>query len=142
MKEPGLREAVLKTGKMFRQMMPIFLGVMLLISLVITAFSDMSLGGVFTGSYLLDPAMGAILGSIALGNPINSYIIGGELLAIGVSMVAVAAFIIAWVTVGVVQFPAESMILGRRFAILRNGLSFLMAIIIAIILAGLLEVLA
>ena len=60
-------------------------------------------------------------------------IIGGELLAQGVSLVAVTAFLIAWVTVGVVQLPAESILLGRRFALLRNIISFVFSVIVAII---------
>jgi len=60
-------------------------------------------------------------------------VIGGELKNQGVSMVAVLAFILSWVTVGVVQLPAESLMLGKKFAIIRNFVSFLMAILIAIL---------
>jgi len=51
----------------------------------------------------------------------------------GVSLIAVTAFIVAWVTVGVVQFPAEVAILGKRFAIARNAVAFISAIIVALI---------
>jgi hypothetical protein len=44
----------------------------------------------------------------------------------------VTAFIAAWVTVGVIQLPAEAAILGKRFALTRNALSFIFAIIVAI----------
>ncbi len=63
----------------------------------------------------------------------TSYIIGGELLKNGVSLVAVLAFIVSWVTVGTVQLPAESLMLGRKFALLRNGISLIMAIAIAVL---------
>jgi len=63
---------------------------------------------------------------------LTSYIIGGELLKNGVSLVAVLAFIVSWVTVGTVQLPAESLMLGRKFALLRNGISLIMAIAIAV----------
>jgi hypothetical protein len=62
-----------------------------------------------------------------------SYIIGGELLKQGISLIAVTAFIVAWVTVGFIQLPAESMILGKKFAFVRNILSFIFAIIVALI---------
>jgi hypothetical protein len=39
---------------------------------------------------------------------------------------------VAWVTVGIVQFPAEAGILGKRFAITRNTLSFILAIGVSI----------
>jgi uncharacterized membrane protein YraQ (UPF0718 family) len=88
---------------------------------------------IFTNNELLDPLMGAVAGSIAGGNPITSYILGGELRQQGVSMLAVTAFLVAWVTVGIIQLPAEALMLGRRFAIMRNGVSFVLSIAIAVL---------
>ena len=122
----------------FRQIIPIFLGVILLISLAINVFSQKYFLLVFTGNIFIDPVIGAVLGSIAAGNPINSYIIGGELFRNGVSLVSVAAFIISWVTVGVVQLPAESLMLGKRFALYRNAISLVMAILMSIALVTIL----
>jgi hypothetical protein len=34
---------------------------------------------IFSGNWFFDPLMGAALGSISEGNPLTSYIIGGEL---------------------------------------------------------------
>jgi len=48
-------------------------------------------------------------------------------------MTAITAFIISWVTVGIVQLPAESLMLGKKFAFTRNIVSFITAIIIAIL---------
>ena len=79
----------------------------------------------------VDSLIGAGIGSILAGNPVTSYIIGGELLTQGVSLAAVTAFLVAWVTVGLVQLPAESILLGKRFAITRNITSFVFAIIAA-----------
>ena len=80
-----------------------------------------------------DTLIGTLIGSISAGNPITSYIIGGELLNKGVSLFAVTAFIVAWVTVGIIQYPAEADMLGKRFAILRNVFSFMLAILVAIV---------
>ena len=77
--------------------------------------------------------IGSFIGSISAGNPITSYIFGGELLSQGISLLAVTAFIVAWVTVGFIQLPAESIILGRKFAILRNLSAFVLAIVVAVI---------
>ena len=43
------------------------------------------------------------------------------------------ALIQTWVTVGLVQLPAEILMLGKRFAITRNILAFISAIIISIL---------
>jgi len=112
---------------------PILVGILLLIGLVNTLVPKEFFSRIFTGNKALDPLIGALFGSIAAGNPLSSYIIGGELLNNGVSLVAVLAFIVSWVTVGTVQLPAESLMLGRKFALLRNGISLIMAIVIAVL---------
>ena len=112
---------------------PILLGVLLLLGLVNTLVPKEFFSRIFTGNKMLDPLIGALFGSIAAGNPLTSYLIGGELLKNGISLIAVLAFIVSWVTVGTVQLPAESLMLGRRFALLRNGISLLMAIAIAVL---------
>jgi hypothetical protein len=90
------------------------------------------ISSVFTGGIIRDTLIGTVTGSISAGNPITSYIISGELLKGGVSLFAVTAFIVAWVTVGLVQYPAEADILGKRFATLRNCISFILAILVSI----------
>ena len=112
---------------------PILVGVLLLIGALNTFVPKEFFARIFTGNRALDPLIGALFGSIAAGNPLTSYIIGGELLNSGISLIAVLAFIVSWVTVGTVQIPAESLMLGRRFALLRNGISWLMAVAVALL---------
>jgi len=130
-----IKKAISKSCYSFGEFLPILLGVLMLISLAITAIPKEVYSHLFKGNYLLDPIIGSALGSVFAGNPITSYIIGGELLNQGVSLVAVTAFIVAWVTVGIAQLPAEMLIFGKKFAIVRNLLSFLFSILIAIIAA-------
>ena len=124
----------------FKMSMPILIGVLVLISLV-TSIPEGFFVKFFTGNTIIDPLSGAIMGSIATGSPLTSYLIGGELLQKGISLVAVVAFLLSWVTVGIVQLPAESLMLGRRFAVTRNGVSFAMAIIISFLAVITLELL-
>jgi uncharacterized membrane protein YraQ (UPF0718 family) len=112
---------------------PILIGILLLVGALNTLVPKEFFARIFTGNKALDPLIGALFGSIAAGNPLTSYVIGGELLNSGISLVAVLAFIVSWVTVGTVQLPAESLMLGRRFALLRNGISLLMAVAIAVL---------
>ncbi|MFW6120914.1 MAG: permease [Petrotogales bacterium] len=118
--------------KSFAVTLPILLGVILLLGLFKVYISSELISSVFTGEIFRDTLLGTVIGSISAGNPITSYIIGGELLKEGVSLFAVTAFIVAWVTVGVVQLPAEASILGKRFALTRNVLSFIFAILVAV----------
>lgn len=128
-----LIHAIRSTTRQFVNLLPVMIGVVLLIGLFDAFVSRELLTSIFSGNVALDTLWGACFGSIFAGNPINSYIIGGELLKYGISLFAVTAFIVTWVTVGLVQLPAEIAAFGKRFAFLRNGLSFAMAIPIAIL---------
>jgi hypothetical protein len=131
---PGaLKKAFVKTARSFTRSLPILLGVFLLLSLAATLIPKGLYGRIFTGNRIFDPLIGALVGSVAGGNPVTSYIIGGELRLQGISMLAITAFIVAWVTVGIIQLPAEALMLGRRFALVRNVVSFFSAVMIAIL---------
>jgi len=119
------------TGKQFANLLPIFVGVVLLVGLFNTFISKELLSLIFPGNALLDTLCGAGFGSILASNPINSYVIGGELLKQGVSLFAVTAFLTAWVTIGLVQLPAEIAALGKKFALIRNALSFALCMAIS-----------
>ena len=133
-------DAFYKATRSFSISLPIILGVILLLGLFKIYITQDMITSIFTGDILRDTLLGSLLGSILTGNPITSYIIGGELLRDGVSLFAVTSFIISWVTVGMIQLPAESIFLGKRFAIARNILSLLFSIIISILTVLTLEV--
>ncbi len=128
-----VKKSLTKTLNGFKRFLPVIFGVLLLISLLVTIIPKEFYSKLFTGNIILDSLLGAIVGSISMGNPLVSYIIGGELLAEGVSLVAITAFILAWVSVGVTQLPVEIKALGKRFAIIRNLLSFATALVIAVL---------
>jgi uncharacterized membrane protein YraQ (UPF0718 family) len=135
----NLVRAIKNSARQFVNLLPILIGVVLLIGLFNAFVPKELLASVFSGNMVIDTLWGACFGSILAGNPINSYIIGGELLKYGVSLFAVTALIVTWVTVGLVQLPAEIAALGRRFALLRNGLSFILSFPIAILTVMLLN---
>ena len=122
-----------KAAKTVINASPLLIGILILISLFSTWVPKTGYATLFSGNVIIDPIIGSIIGSILAGNPITSYILGGELLMQGVSLVVVTAFIVAWVTVGLIQMPAESIMLGKRFTIVRNISAFIFSIIVAII---------
>ena len=87
-------------------MLPQLAGIILLIGLFQTFVTGTMIASIFSGSILKDTIIGSAIGSISAGNPVTSYIIGGELIGKHVSLFAVTAFIVAWVTVGAIQLPA------------------------------------
>lgn len=137
--KPTLFQALRRSYNQFMNLLPILLGVVLLLGLFNAFVSRESVSLMFSGHKVQDTLLGACMGSILAGNPINSYIIGGELLEHGVSLFAVTALMITWVTVGLVQLPAEIVALGRKFALVRNAISFVVAIIMAITAVGVLD---
>jgi hypothetical protein len=128
--EKRLKQSARKTRRTFVSILPIFTGMLLLTSMAVTLLPEKIPAGLFGLHDFIDVLLGATVGSVAAGHPVASYILGGELLAEGVSLLAVTALIVSWVTVGVVQLPAEALLLGRRFAIYRNLMCYLFAILI------------
>ena len=127
-----LKQSVIKAVKSWQQMIPIMVGVLLLANLLNEVFQKYY-DTIFTGSYLRDTVIGALAGSFSFGMALTSYIIGGEFLHKGVSLLAVTAFIMTWTTVGIAMLPLEAKMLGTKFAVWRNILNFIFAIIISIL---------
>lgn len=128
MNKEELIKSVTSTSRTFLNVLPVILGMLLLTSGIVNLAPETAIMEYFGRHDFLDVLAGATVGGIAAGHPVASYIIGGELLKSGVSLLAVTALVVSWVTVGVVQLPAEALMLGRRFAIYRNLLCFLSAI--------------
>lgn len=127
-----MKKAIIKAAKSLTKSIPIILGTILLVSLISTVIPNSFYKKLFQNNIFLDSILGTAAGSISAGNPVTSYILGGELLDHGVSLLAITAFLVAWVTVGMIQLPAESATLGRKFAVLRNLSAFILAIGVAI----------
>ncbi|KYJ87261.1 permease [Sulfurovum riftiae] len=126
-----LKSAFNQTLKTLVMISPMLLAVIGLIGLFKTYITPEMLHTLFNGSVLHDMLMGVGLGGLSVGQPFLSYIIGGELLDEGASFYGVTAFILAFVTLGVVQLPLEFAIFGFRFALLRNLLSLLFAFVLS-----------
>ena len=133
MENNSIKQSAFKAAKGLWMALPMILGTILLISLISALVPKSFYTSVFSKNSFLDSFIGSLIGSISAGNPITSYIFGGEMLNQGVGLIAVTAFIVSWVTVGLIQLPAESAILGKKFAIARNITAFILSIVVAII---------
>ena len=135
MKKHKIMESAEKTVRGFWNSIPILVSIILLISLAEEIVDTETLASYIGDGQIISPVIGATIGSVFAGNPITSYVIAGELKDEGVSLVAITAFILCWVTVGVVQFPAEAILLGRKFAVIRNMIAFVFSLLIAFAVA-------
>ncbi len=128
---PSFIKVLKKSAMSFAAMAPMLAGIIALVGLFQVLVTPKMLTSLFHGNLLLDTLTGTIAGAIAVGSPIVSYLLGGELLEQGVSLFAVTAFVLSWVTLGFIQLPAEIEVFGRHFTAWRNILAVLFTIIIA-----------
>ncbi len=133
LKKVSFLQVAKRSAMGFASMIPMILGVVGLVGLFQALMTPEVLRSFFTGNIYYDTFVGTVVGGIAAGQAMVSYIIGGELLKDGISMYAVSAFILSWVTLGVVQLPLEVEVLGVRFTILRNILAFVFTIVVALV---------
>ena len=66
------KQALSRKVYSFRRSIPIVLGVFMLLAIAATLIPKSLYGRVFTGNQIIDPLIGASLGSITGGNPVTS----------------------------------------------------------------------
>ncbi|RLF45145.1 MAG: permease [Thermoplasmata archaeon] len=126
-------------GKSFIRMLPMVFVIIIIIGLLL-GFVPPDQISRFVGErsgitgILLVGVVGAILHIPAL----LSFPLAASLLEEGASVSAVAAFITTLTMIGTITLPLEIKELGKKMAILRNGISFVIAIIIALIMGAIL----
>lgn len=123
--------AISRGLKMFVGVIPILLGVLAAVSLVLTAVTPRMLEGILSGTGPL-PFLSALgVGSIALIPGFIAYPLAAVLRQNGATVPVLAAFITSLMMVGVLTLPLEARYFGWRAALLRNGLAFCGAVIVA-----------
>jgi uncharacterized membrane protein YraQ (UPF0718 family) len=78
--------------------------------------------------------LAAVIGAIMLIPSLVAFPLAGSLLRSGATVTTISAFITTLVMVGFVTIPLEAKILGKKFTAMRNGLGFVGALVIAIIM--------
>ncbi|QKE27528.1 putative permease [Arcobacter acticola] len=133
MKEKNnIKDAFNKSLKGFLSMLPMLLAILLLLGIFDVYITKDILLSFFISNNFIDTITGTLLGGVLTGNPMISYILGGELTDAGVSLYAVTAFILSWVTIGLVQLPAEVEIFGLRFTFYRTLFTFITTILVSL----------
>ena len=128
---PTFRKVLQKSALSFLALSPLLLGIIGLVGLFQVLVTPKMLAALFQGNGVIDTLIGTLAGATAPGNPVVSYLLGGELLQQGISLYAVSAFVISWVTLGLTQLPAEVEVFGGRFTLYRNILAFVFTMLIA-----------
>lgn len=131
MDHPTFIQAFYKSLKGFALNLPMLISVILLSGFFEVFITPEMLSSLFSGHAFYDTLIGTVSGGVSTGQPFVSYLIGGELLDNGMSYYAVTAFVLSWVTLGVVQLPYEYSLFGGRFTLIRNLLAFIFVFLIS-----------
>jgi len=135
------RIAFKKALNNFLSMTPMLLGIIGLVAIMQTYVTPQMLSHLFGYGTTTDVFIGTLIGAISSGNPTISYIISDQLLHQGVTLYAVSAFVLSWITLGIVQLPAETSVFGLKFTFYKNILTLFSTMIVAYLTVFTLQVL-
>ena len=83
---------------------------------------------------LVGVLVAAALGAVLFIPGLIAFPLARSVLDMGAGLTAIAAFITTLTMIGVVFLPVEIKELGKKFAFMRNGLSFIAALVIAVLM--------
>lgn len=131
-------ESMKLSRNMMKNMMSEIIAILFLIGLVLTFIPPTTIKSLLGGDNLmLSVVSAALLGSITLIPAFVAFPLAGSLVTSGASLVPIVAFLTTLTMVGVVTFSLEKKEFGFKFTLYRNLLSFVFAIIIAVVVGGL-----
>jgi uncharacterized membrane protein YraQ (UPF0718 family) len=126
-------EALRIALRRFATILPPFVAMLSLASLVLTAISPERVSVWVSGEHLLaSTGIAALIGSVALIPGFISFPLAGILLSKGVPYMVLAAFTVTLMLVGVATFPVERAYFGSAVAIVRNVVCFAIALLVAL----------
>jgi uncharacterized membrane protein YraQ (UPF0718 family) len=111
------------------------LSIIFAIGLILTLLPPTEIASfVSNQSVLLATVVAALFGTITLVPAFIAFPLVGTLVNAGVSVIPSVAFLTTLTMVGIVTFPLEKKAFGIKFTAVRNSLSFLFAIMIALVM--------
>ncbi|MFC1955365.1 permease [Chloroflexota bacterium] len=121
--------------KRFTNILPVFLIMLVLVSIVLFFVSDETISN-YRGAEnkFVGVAFASFFGSITLMPGFIAFPLCGVLLQKGVVYTVLAAFTTTLMMVGVVTAPVEKEYLGIKVTIVRNIMSFFIALIVAVVM--------
>ena len=131
------KKAIIIAGKSLLKILPSVLMIIMFIGLLLGLLPQPKISE-FIGEqsgwegFLLIAVLGAIMHIPSL----LSFPLAASLLDKGAQVASVAVFITTLTMIGIVTLPLEIKIMGKKFSLLRNGISFIMAILIALIMGA------
>lgn len=135
-KDKNKTKIALKKGlKSFENIMPQFLGIIVLIDILLSIFNSDTISKIIgKESGFIGVILASLIGSITLIPGFVAFPTAAMLLKSGAGYIQIAAFISTLMMVGIVTFPVEIKYFGKKLTILRNLTAFVFSFIVALII--------
>ena len=131
-KQKTLKAVKVAIGK-FIKIFPAFLIMLILVSFILFLFPDeVILNYLEHSSKFISVFLASLFGSITIMPGFIAFPLSGFLLGKGVFYMVLSAFTTTLMMVGIITFPIEKEYFGTKITIIRNTISFFIALTVAI----------
>ncbi|MFW6035929.1 MAG: hypothetical protein ACOCRZ_06715 [Halothermotrichaceae bacterium] len=127
------KKALKVAYKKVTRILPAFIKMLILVSIILYFIPDRLIVSYLGKSSDYGMLAGLTFGSITMMPGFIAFPLGGILLEKGVSYMNIAAFTTTLMMVGILTYPVEKEYLGKKITILRNIISFVIAVIITLV---------
>lgn len=135
------KKALLKAWNSLKNLLPMLLGVIVLIGLMLSIVDTQLISKIIGGeSGFYGVMLASLVGSITLIPGFIAFPTAALLLNGGAGYIQIAAFVQTLMMVGIVTLPMEIKYFNKKVAILRNILSFVLAIGVAYLIGLILRI--
>jgi len=118
----------------FKKIFPVFITMLTLVSVILFLFPDKVISNYLNNySKFISVLLASFIGSITLMPGFVAFPLSGILLTKGVPYMVLSAFTTTLMMVGIITFPLEKEYFGVKVTVIRNIISFFIALIVAII---------
>jgi uncharacterized membrane protein YraQ (UPF0718 family) len=129
-------QGIKKGISIFVNLLPSLLNLLVLVAIVLSLIPQSKIVALLGKESGIDGyTLAAMIGSISLIPGFIAYPLCGILVKAGVKPGVIAVFVTTLMMVGILTLPLEAKFFGVRTALLRNGLSFIGALVIGLLMA-------
>jgi len=117
----------------FKKIFPVFITMLTLVSVILFLFPDEVISNYLNNySKFISVLLASFIGSITLMPGFVAFPLSGILLTKGIPYMVLSAFTTTLMMVGIITYPIEKEYFGTKVTIIRNIISFLIALTVAI----------
>jgi len=129
------KKALLIAYQRFIFISPSFLVMLIFVSILLFIFPQEKIIMYLNyGKYMVNIILAALVGSVTIMPGFVAFPLAGILKNSGISYTIIAAFTTTLMMVGTLTFPIEAAYFGKKVTLIRNAVSFVIALIVALLI--------